>query len=233
MRNWGVASVALAFLLAPGGALAAQICTSVKVPVGQMEVELPLRGELDTSDPAKPFPFTLTLDIEPVTSTIDAIVRSSGLDQNLGDKHLAYNGTLADVGGDQLHVKPHFRYRRGILIDTRGSVDAYFRVATDGRRLSLATAAIDLNISNDAVRELVKAAHIDRRIEEALSDRINGFLGSPEAQLQMPEALRGADIRISAASFASVDGRPVVTISGTAPASPVLFAAVLTTLGNC
>lgn len=198
----------LVMALLPPAVLAQHVDFRVRPSVEGIALDLPVG--IDFLPQGEVMGFRAGLDLTDLIGKADAIVRASGLDRPDGvPGDFNYNGTLAELQGDQFWLKYHFEFH------SKASVELWLRPSVEGDTVRLAATDARLNVSNDLWRALVDGLGLRERIADQLRDTVNTYLAGPDAAAALPAVIKPLKPTISAARFATLEGRPMLVVEGT------------------
>ncbi|KEA07729.1 hypothetical protein CN09_00670 [Rhizobium rhizogenes] len=173
----------------------------------------------------------LIVDLQDFLAKATQIVRASGVEKNeeCSDK-VAISGTHLERSGDGFRIKVDGNVGRqqcvktdvpevhgfevrmvtkivgSTTVDTNASIVAVFApLVENGKTLRLnRVGGIDVNVSNDALRYLLSATELDKRLVSHIERTVDKALAGDKARLMLPEALNGLEIHLKDAKI--VDG---------------------------
>ena len=170
----------------------------------------------------------LVVDLQDFVTKATQIVRASGVEKNeeCGDK-VSITGTHLDRSGNGFRIKIEgnvghqacvkadvpevhgFEVKMvtkivgSTTVDTNASIVAVFApLIENGRTLRLnRVGGIDVNVSNDALRYLLSATELDKRLVSHIERTVDKALAGDKARLVLPEALIGLEIHLKDANI--------------------------------
>jgi hypothetical protein len=219
----GIRIVAICLLmiagLLPGYAKSIDLPAAViSKTIEGVEIKFPVGITASRNDPAQPVAIAVKIDLSDLVANVNILIGAVWTKRNidLGGK-LTHNGTILSIETPVLRAKVHFRARPGPVPDSNGSVVAYFEPTVGENRVALAGRIVEFNISNDLTRHAAKALNLDDLVKDKLGALLNEALSAPGASLALPPAVLALGVKLSAASFVLIDGRPSLVVEGTLP----------------
>ncbi|WP_027681696.1 hypothetical protein [Rhizobium leguminosarum] len=173
----------------------------------------------------------LVIDLQDFLAKATQIVRASGVEKNEGcGDRVAISGTHVERSGNGFRIKVDGNVGRqqcvktkvpevhglevkmvmkivgSTTVDTNASIVAVFApVVENGKTLRLnRVGGIDVNVSNDALRSLLSATELDKRLVSHIESTVDKALAGDKARLALPDALNGLEIHLKDAKI--VDG---------------------------